>query len=69
MTCPNCGTRKMLVTDTADDGTQVIRRRKCRQCGHLIYTAETKIKSWQASQLLARIKNGGEYYGRKEKET
>lgn len=39
MNCPECGS-ETLVLRTTDRGTSVTRRRKCRQCGHRVTTAE-----------------------------
>lgn len=41
MTCPICGA-KTKVMDTRGD-KQIVRRRKCDSCGHMVFTLEREI--------------------------
>lgn len=61
MLCPKCGNR-LGVVETRDwsDGN-VYRRRKCKNCGHLIATIEIKIpydnqfrREWNDAVIRAR---------------
>ena len=42
MTCPNCGGDTKVI-DSRSNIDHVIRRRKCRECGHCFYTIETDV--------------------------
>ena len=45
MKCPKCG-GKSYVTDTAQntETNETYRRRKCRECQHVFYTAEAEVR-------------------------
>lgn len=42
MICPRCNSAKIGVVDTVqnDDDREIYRRRKCRNCGKVLYTIE-----------------------------
>lgn len=45
MKCPKCN-GKCRVTDTVQDreNNETLRERKCTECGHKFYTAETEVQ-------------------------
>ena len=56
MTCVYCG-GKTKVTDCASSSDEVIRRRKCLDCGKVFYTAERDISLNKGRKLLDEYKN------------
>lgn len=52
MTCPVCGGRTAVV-DSRADCEQVVRRRKCENCGRAIYTSE--LESEEAKEDFRRL--------------
>ena len=55
MICPKCG-GKTYVVETRTNDESVYRRRKCKDCKHLIFTAERECDPFQFHQCQS------EYY-------
>lgn len=55
MTCLYCG-GKTKVIDCATSPEEVIRRRKCLECGKVFYTAERDISLNEGPKLLQEYK-------------
>lgn len=52
MKCPSCSAESWQVLRTIDTPAKITRRRKCRQCGHRVTTAE-KLVSGATSATTA----------------
>ena len=50
MTCPVCES-KTSVQDSRDFGDHIVRRRKCKSCGHAFYTEEIDSEVAEAEYL------------------
>lgn len=57
MNCPVCA-GKLGTVMTRADCEQVYRKRKCRDCGRIVYTAETE--SEEARAAIRRLWSGNE---------
>lgn len=63
MICPSCN-GKLGVVDTVRDDQEVYRRRKCPECGQLVYTLEKEVErdakfsaNWMTCENESRYKN------------
>jgi transcriptional regulator NrdR family protein len=66
MTCLYCG-GKTKVIDTGRSTEEVIRRRKCLECGKLFFTAERDISYNEGRRLLEEYKGKFECRQHKKK--
>ena len=55
MTCPFCG-GKAKVVDSASNTEEVVRKRKCLDCGKLNFTTERDIEAWKGADFINEYK-------------
>lgn len=68
MNCPSCG-GKLGVVDMKQDTQSVYRRRKCPECGQLIYTLESEVvRDAEFSANWATLTNESRYKNKRKKE-
>ena len=69
MNCPKCKCKGMRVITTRQNNFEVIRERKCMNCGYRTYTIEYEVYEEKQRQYAKRIinANGITYLMNKEK--
>ena len=55
MNCPECGSDQFIVKDSHKTCEDVIRIRKCKECGHESYTIEEEVEDEESIQYAKQI--------------
>lgn len=67
MICPKCG-GKVRIPDVRNEETanDVLRKRKCLECGHIFYTVETIVEFEGKFKLQWRLNDRNKTYKRRK---